>query len=168
MYKVSCILVCCILLVACGNRENDITIKNTDSAHNAATGADSVDITTDVHGLWVAEFDDSTGKLRMKKTKLISTDSLIPAYLIHQMNMQYPNVYLNLTKISGDTIFVKIEKSNFLTSQMGSTGADVYMTEVTYNLTELKNIEYVCFDFKEGDHAAPGTYSRTDFVNVLH
>jgi hypothetical protein len=43
---------------------------------------------------------------------------------------------------------------------MGTTGATAYIEAVTYTLTSLKNIHYVEFDFKEGDHAIPGRYSR--------
>jgi len=37
------------------------------------------------------------------------------------------------------------------------------MATATYTLTEAKGINYVDFDFEEGDHAVPGTYSRESF-----
>ncbi len=46
---------------------------------------------------------------------------------------------------------------------MGTAGAQSYIATITYSLTELAEINYVNFDFKEGDHALPGTYKRTGF-----
>jgi hypothetical protein len=122
---------------------------------------------TDMHYLWEAAFDSSSGKMKMIKSQPLPPDSLHPGFILHHLNALYPEVRLVLEKISNDTIFVKINKSQYLTEQMGSSGADLYLTEVTYDLSELSNIRYVHFDFKEGDHASPGTYSKTDFVNVL-
>ena len=48
---------------------------------------------------------------------------------------------------------------------MGYYGAEAYLAAVNYNMSELKGITYVDIRFKEGDHAAPGTYTRTDFVH---
>jgi uncharacterized protein YcfL len=73
-------------------------------------------------------------------------------------------VPLQIGKVSNDTMFVKISNSKYLTQQMGSSGPEVYMAEVTYNLTEIAGINFVAIMFKEGDHARPGIFSRTDFV----
>jgi hypothetical protein len=37
------------------------------------------------------------------------------------------------------------------------------MAIATYTLTEMAGIKYVHYDFEEGDHAEPGTYSRANF-----
>ena len=50
-------------------------------------------------------------------------------------------------------------------AQRGTTGADDYMSTTTFTLTELKNIKYVNYDFEEGDHAMPGTYSRQYYID---
>jgi hypothetical protein len=47
----------------------------------------------------------------------------------------------------------------------GTHGASAYLAEVIYNLTEITGVDFVNFRFNEGEHAAPGTYSRTDFVS---
>ena len=49
---------------------------------------------------------------------------------------------------------------------MGSSGSQAYLAEVTYNLTELNGINFVQIRFKEGIHASPDTYKRTDFVHA--
>lgn len=122
----------------------------------------------DVHYLWQPSFEDSSGKLRMERKQPLPADSLKPEFIIQHLNNSYPKIRLLFDRISNDTIFVKISHSRYLTQQMGSTGADMYLTEATYDLSELTGIEYVNFSFKAGDHAAPGTYCKTDFLNVLH
>jgi len=82
------------------------------------------------------------------------------------LNDTYPEIILHFTKTSNDTLFVKISNSTFLTQQMGSSGPEVYLADVTYNLTEISGINYVAIIFKAGDHASPGVYSRTDFVQI--
>jgi len=126
---------------------------------------DSANIKTDSHYFWTADMDNPKG-LIMTKTRPVSEDSLTAASMIGMLNDQYPDVQISLTKISRDSIFIRIKNSTHLTQQMGSSGAEAYLAEVTYNLTELMGISFVNLQFKEGDHAAPGTYSRTDFVQV--
>jgi hypothetical protein len=65
-----------------------------------------------------------------------------------------------LVKVGGDTAYVRVTDDGQLTQQMGTTGATAYLQAVTYTLTSLPTIQYVDFDFKEGDHAIPGKYSR--------
>jgi hypothetical protein len=47
---------------------------------------------------------------------------------------------------------------------MGSAGAESFMITTTYSFTELKGINYVSFDFEEGDHAMPGVYNRNSWA----
>jgi hypothetical protein len=42
-------------------------------------------------------------------------------------------------------------------------GAKIYMMESTYSFTELPNVKFVKFIFREGDHASPGVFTRKDF-----
>jgi hypothetical protein len=39
----------------------------------------------------------------------------------------------------------------------------IFLAEATFALTEIEGIKAVNFNFQEGDHAAPGTYTRNDF-----
>jgi len=41
------------------------------------------------------------------------------------------------------------------------------MVAATFTLTELEGVEFVDFDFKVGDHAVPGTYSRQQFLDEI-
>lgn len=112
---------------------------------------------------WAADAD-STGEINIRKVRPISADSLNYTAIIELLNSQYPEVKLEPVKLSGDTLHIKIADSRFLTNRMGSSGAFYYMQEVTYNLTELKEIGYIHFDFKEGNHAKGGTYHRSNFM----
>ena len=59
---------------------------------------------------------------------------------------------------------VEIINDEYLTQKMGTTGAEWFLATVTFTLTEYRKIKFVDFVFREGDHAAPGRYSRQDFL----
>ena len=166
MRKLTFLSLITIVALACNQNKSKEAITAKDTLNMNVARTDSINIKTDTHYYWEAVPDDKSNKLIMKRVSPLSADSLTTDNLISRINSKYEHIKLELVKISGDTIFVKIRQSNFLTQQMGSTGADMYLTEATYNLSELNNIGYVHFDFKEGEHAAPGTYSRSDFVNI--
>ncbi|MBL0358050.1 MAG: hypothetical protein IPP72_14790 [Chitinophagaceae bacterium] len=155
-----CFLLLPILLFSCNTKQKDQEATTKDSITIAK---DSTPQLIDAHYFWAADEGDSKG-LSMKKTRPVSADSLTASSMLGMLNSTYPEIQLAMVKTSGDTIFLKIDKSNYLTKQIGSTGAEAYLAEVTYNLTELSGINCVDIRFKQGDHAEPGTYARTDFV----
>jgi len=63
-------------------------------------------------------------------------------------------------------VHVEVVDADFLTERMGSTGAHYYLTAATYTLTEATDVRTVDFLFEEGDHAAPGLYTRESFKDV--
>jgi len=152
------------LLYSCNTKQKDqeATIPNT---VNKIIAADSASSLKDAHYFWAVDEENPKGIL-MKKTRPVSVDSLTASSMLGLFNSIYPEIPLLLLKTSGDTIFIKINKSNYLTKQIGSTGAEAYLAELTYNLTEVNGINYVNLLFKKGDHAGPGTYARTDFVRA--
>jgi len=88
--------------------------------------------------------------------------------LINTINAKYRDkVKLEYLKISKDIIYVKIDNSEYLTQQMGTTGADEYMIAATFTLTGMPNINNVHFDFEPGDHASPGTYNRKYYLDCI-
>ena len=147
---------------SCRTKQSE-RILNKDTA-TIVLKADTGNIKTDSHYFWNAELDQEQG-LVLKRTESLNEDSLTAPIIIHRINELYPDIRLQFIKTSNDSIFIKISKSDYLTEQMGSSGADAYLAEVTYNLTEIKDINYVDIRFKEGDHASPGVYSRIDFVH---
>ena len=152
------------VIISCNTKQ---TKKKVSAADTTAVVilADTANIKRDTRYFWTSDWDLKKG-LIMKKTTPLSEDSLTPTNMIQKLNDLYPEIQLRFTKISNDSIFVHINKSNYLTRQIGSSGAQAYLAEVTYNLTELKDINFVDISFKEGDHATPGTFTRTDFIRV--
>lgn len=102
--------------------------------------------------------DSST--FRMEENEYYNKEYLNIDTLVKAFNVYYPDVDLIYDKTTADTIFVRIDDAMYLTQQMGSEGASAYISEVVYGLTELPGIKTVNFQFKEGDHAVPGTYDR--------
>ena len=162
MKKNIIVLVLITLMLSCNTKKSETKITVADTA--AVVKKDTVNVKTDSHYFWSSELGE--GGLVMVKTRPAPVDSLTVTNVISMLNSQYPEVVLRLIKISGDTVFVKIHKSDYLTRQMGTSGSEAYLAEATYNLTEIKDIDFVDFKFKEGDHAQPGTFSRTDFIRI--
>ena len=149
---------------ACNNKKAEESDTNTDSS-SLGGKKDSAEVISDLHYFWTSDFDPKKGMV-MKKTTPVSKDSLTMENMINMLNGFYPEIKLEFSRLSNDSIYLKIKKSTYLTQQMGSSGAEAYLAEVTYNLTEVNGIIYVNLAFKAGDHATPGTYSRTDFIQV--
>lgn len=72
---------------------------------------------------------------------------------------------LKLIDIKGEVVSVEVVNSEYLTQRMGSTGADIFLAEATFTLTEYNNIKFINFVFEQGDHASPGLYARKDFFD---
>lgn len=113
--------------------------------------------------LWTVEYEDQSKSEKLKKPEDLQINKLSATDLVNVLNETFADVQLKLNKISHDTIFVEIPDSKKFTQQMGSTGSYNYMATTVFNLTELDNVKYVKFDFKEGDHAGPGVFTREDF-----
>ena len=148
MKRYSILILIPILLAACGNNNDE----------EKSTGKDTVLIRSS----WEAT---DTGTIVLMKKQGTGPDTLSPEAVVTFLNKNFPQVQLVIDKISGDTLFLKIPQPTYLTQQMGSTGPSVYFAEAVYNLTEIPGIHYVNFDFEEGDHAQPGTFTRDSFKN---
>ena len=111
---------------------------------------------------WNTVYNEQTQKLELQHND-VSTEGLDVAAVIRAINKKYPNIKLEAVASSNDTLITRIDDAMYLTQQMGTAGAETYFAEVTYALTELPGIKAVRFDFEEGDHAMPGSYSRASF-----
>lgn len=89
---------------------------------------------------------------------VINADSIIKG-----LNTEYAEVQLEKVKVSNDTIYTRIQNATYLSEQMGSTGAEIYLAEVVLNLTATPGIKYVNIMLQEGSHMQPGTWSQNDF-----
>lgn len=159
-------------LYACSNKESSKTDKLqshenfSDTRDNDSLSLVRIDqeITDDNISIWIYDYIADT-IIQVRKLK---RDTLSSAKLISIINAKYRDkVKLDYVKISNDTIYVKIDNSNYLTQQMGTTGADEYMISSTFTLTEIANIKYVNYYFELGDHASPGTYNRKHYLDWI-
>ncbi|HEY6062636.1 MAG TPA: hypothetical protein VIV35_03450 [Chitinophagaceae bacterium] len=146
MIRYSFLILISVLFFACGNNKTDEQVLVEDSAFNKYS--------------WEAT---DTGRIVLMKKEGIGPDTLSPEGVVDFLNNNFPNVQLAIVKTSGDTLFLKIPQSTYLTQRMGSSGPESYFAEAVYNLTEIPGIHYVRFDFEEGDHAQPGTFNRESF-----
>lgn len=151
-----------ILLAGCQSKDEPDEIETTVVDTVVANSEKDITVTHNAE-LWYVD-EGEVEKLHEPQNKTIET--LSPQDLIAMLNQKNGDVQLVLDKVSKDTVFLSIPKSAYLTNQMGSTGAYNYLATVVYNFTELKPITYVRFSFEEGDHAAPGVYSRNDFKRL--
>ncbi len=165
MYKKISIGFLISLFLSCNQKQSDETKAVAADSLLVVPKTDSLAKITDTHYFWESVFDEKSKKMIMKKMRPMPGDSLTQENLISIINFTYPDIKIAFVKISGDTIFIKTINGNYLSKQMGSTGAETYLAEVVYNLTEIPNINFVHFGFKKGDHAGPGTYSRTDWIH---
>ena len=115
--------------------------------------------------IWIAEYDTLKHQFFLKKQQPLNSDTLSTENLISGINAGWENVKLVFKKVSNDTLYVSIPDSDFLTERMGSAGAEAYLASTTYNLTELKGIKFINYEFEEGDHLSPGVFGRDDFKN---
>ena len=141
-----------LFIISCGSNDADESASDIDTASAAIRYA------------WEATLNDTSGKLELKKTDATPRDSLSPAAVVECINTKDSAVQLDIIKISNDTVYLKIPDARHLTQQMGSTGPELYLAAVVYNLTEIPGIRFVNFDFEQGDHAQPGTFSRESFI----
>ena len=162
----------CLIFFACNSSEDktvesaqETTEETSVDTITANTNSDSVLTITSKPLIWSVDEQGNENE-RMIKPQNVRLDTLSSLNLVELINKNYPEIHLDLLKVSHDTMYVKIPESDKLTQQMGSTGAQNYMASATYTLTEFKNVKYVNFNMKEGDHAGPGVFSRQDFKTM--
>lgn len=157
-----------LFLWGCGgnnetNPENQTLDSSLTDSASVFIPEDSAKAIVNLPSLWEIEFQEDGGKEKLKAPKDSVLSTLTAAQLVQALNTSYPDVQLQFNTISHDTMYVSIPNSTYMSNQMGSTGAYNYMATAVFNLTELKNIQYIRFDFEEGSHAGPGVFSRSDF-----
>ncbi len=158
-------LCCAILFIlfmvgACRTDSNKVADENA-----ATKSAALQDLGKTLVVPWSVEFNDSTQMMEIKKNPDADMTNLEPADIIDAINLKYPQIKLEWVKKEGRKAFVMIKDARYLTSESGTEGANAYLAEVTFSLTELSDINEVNFNFQEGDHARPGDYTREDFKN---
>lgn len=136
----------------------------TDEKHVESKKDPASPVVSDASGaLWSFDFNQQTEKFEVQQLRPVDSDTLTGETLAKIINKAWPGVQIKYIGISTDTAFIAIPDSKILTQQMGSAGTESFMISTTFSFTELKGINCVKFDFKEGDHGIPGVYDRNSW-----
>lgn len=170
MQKIKSVLALAIFCVIFGCNSNDKNKKET--IHESVTDTVSASASSDTAKtiinrtmIWSVQPQGSENE-KLQAPQNVKLDTLSSTQLVQLINNNFPDIHLDLVKISHDTIYVKIPDSKKLTNGIGDTGAENYLASATFTLTELKNIKFVNIAMQPGDHAEPGVYSRDDFKRL--
>jgi hypothetical protein len=160
-----------LLLISCNSnvdKTNEITVNAspvTDTSYVVFPKQDLAHEIVTVRGYYVWEVNAS--KKTLKKNPVLGNAAVDIDSIIYGLNQQYKNIFLEKTALTNDTLYLKIAHAGYLTNQMGSSGPGQYLAQAVINFTAAPTVKYVQFSFKEGEHAAPGTWSRKDFPGYI-
>lgn len=155
-----------VLLWACGNKA-DKTAANDSSGKTAVEEQDTTEVPdselppTDRRSyyIWMADTDGKTKKQNpVVHPSFYNVDTLLTG-----LNEMFPQIRLEKSRISHDTLYTKIADATYLTEQMGSAGSEQYIAQAVLNLTAVPGINFVRIDFEEGSHASPDVWSKGSF-----
>jgi hypothetical protein len=167
MKLASVILIVC-LIFGCNsndnNKEETVNETVTDTV-SASSSSDTAKTIVNHTMIWSVQPQGAENE-KLEAPQNIKLDTLSSTQLVQLINNNFPDIHLDLVKISHDTIYVNIPDSKKLTNGIGDTGAENYLASATFTLTELKNIKFVNIAMKPGDHAEPGVYTRDDFKRL--
>lgn len=108
--------------------------------------------------VWKTNFDYTKVQNPALQRAILNADSLIKG-----LNERNEKVFLQKDRISGDTLYTFIDDSQYLSNEMGSTGAEVYIADVVLNLAEIPGVKHVAINMKEGSHAQSGIWTKQNF-----
>ena len=116
---------------------------------------------------WDSDFDTITNREYLIRGKMLDSISKSPNELIEILNLRPSKCKIDYVNIIGDTIIIRILDDEYLTEQMGTSGADCFMAETIFTLTENDLIKFVRFEMDYGSHSSPGLYSRKDYQRMI-
>ncbi|ADY50741.1 hypothetical protein Pedsa_0155 [Pseudopedobacter saltans DSM 12145] len=160
IFKLFTTVLFCYLFFSCTNDKKERSASDSIST-NENVKETPLDVLSDIP--WTATLDSTTQQYTMVRNEPIKGEVLDITNVLEAINRKYPENKLVFEKQNADTVFVKVENATYLTQASGSTGARVFLAESTYSLTEIPSIRVVFFNFKIGDHATPGAYTRKNF-----
>jgi len=136
-------------IISCSgnNNDNDINVK----AEEAMMPMSSYDLPCAEVNLY---------NKTIRRDTLVDVNRLNVDSVIKGLNWRYDNFGLLKQKMSGDTIYLFIQNSKYLTEEIGTTGAEEYIADVVANITAVKGVNFIYLSFKGGEHASPGLYGR--------
>lgn len=116
---------------------------------------------------WKSDYDTINNKDFLIKGRLIDSLGKSPYELIEILNKRNVQPKIEYLDIQLDTIKIQIVNDEFLTEQMGTTGAYCYLGETVFTLTENHLIRFVKIEMDYGSHASPGIYTRLEFNDLI-
>lgn len=168
--RLTAFVVLIFLFSSCFNKQDeqaDTSDTTTSSQLTDSAEFENISVSKSA-AIWSVDYDTATNEFHLRKNKQVSADSLDINGLIQSVNQAWQPLTITLLGVSNDTINIKLNDANAMSSDMGSAGSEQFIAAVTYTLTEMKNIHYVNFVFPSaGDHAEPGVYSREDFMDFM-
>lgn len=111
---------------------------------------------------WNSSYNEKTQKLQLDHRE-INMSGVTYMEIISVLNKKYPGIKMDYIGLKKDTLIAKIDDATQLTQNVGTAGAEIYLAEATYSLTEIPPVKAVTIQFVAGDHAMPGTYTRDSF-----
>jgi len=152
-----------LMIIGCTTTQQDDRATD-DADEKSATDSAGSAVYVPLEAIWRYDFNQQTEEFEVGQLRSVDRETLTGETLEIIINKSWPRVQIKFVRTSNDTAFISIPDSEVLTQQMGSAGAESFMVTTTYSFTELKGIKSVSFDFKEGDHAIPGVYSRNSWT----
>lgn len=140
--------------------------KNTDASNDSSQTVNALTPTQPAQLFdvpWAAVLDSTSQKIKMTQTEGVKDEDLNLENVTESLNRKYPEIILSNPVQKNDTVFVKIADANYLTQGAGTMGAEIYLAESTYSFTQIPGVAFVNFNFAVGDHASPGTFTRSNF-----
>jgi hypothetical protein len=165
--KLICLVLGISLIVGCNSNDNkkEETIHQTVTDTVSSSSSDTTKTIINHTMIWSVQPEGNENE-KLQAPQNVKLDTLSSTQLVQLINNNFPDIHLDLLKISHDTIYVKVPDSKKLANEIGDTGAENYLASATFTLTELKNVKFVNISMKPGDHAEPGVYSRDDFKRL--
>jgi hypothetical protein len=166
--KLASVIVMACLIFGCNSNDNkkeETVHENVTDTVTASASSDTAKTIVNHTMIWSVQPEGANNE-KLEAPQNVKLDTLSSTKLVELINNNFPDIHLDLVKISHDTIYVKIPDSKKLANEIGDTGAENYLASATFTLTELKNIKFVNIAMQPGDHAEPGVYSRNDFKRL--
>lgn len=152
-------LICMMLLASCTREEKQPSSSDVSDSLSldSAAGSKQLDSLP-----WNTSFNETTQRLQLDHRPADMT-GVSYQQVIDLLNKKYPGIRMEYVRMQGDTIITRIADATQLTQNIGTSGAESYLAEATFSLTELPAVKAVSIQFQEGDHAMPGTFTRASF-----
>ena len=115
---------------------------------------------------WFIDYDSISNREFLMKGNLLDSIGKSPNQLIEILNKRNSEPKIEFADLTNDTIRIKIINDEFLSERMGSAGAECFLAETVYTLTENKTIKFVNIEMDYGSHASPGIYTRQSFYDL--